>query len=438
MENSLLNNFVRFIHVLRAAGVRVSLSESMDAVEALSCIDVLDRVQVKAALSACLAKSEVERKLFSESFDRFFIDPCDKCDYISRKVNAAEQKKHEIIHRASELRYQGQKLDISDELKEVYSEITLEERKSILDFLERSSGGKNMKPQFKPITENVVKGKLNQLKNKYKKHHDHHRCSVFASPVSEAGIIAEDVTEAVREENSLLYQNLSAIDDKDMPAVIQLIKIMAERLRKSTRSRQQTAKRACLDFKRTISSNIAAGGTLFNLKYKRKHGQKQRILTLCDVSASMYRFSGFVLKFISCLHFEVSTADNYIFSQDIEHLNIHKFTTSTDIEKEITKSTVWKKGTDISRAIRHLLTDRFVILNSSTVLIIVSDAKTLNAANAAEGLKQLADKVKKIYWLNPLRESEWPSIAGIDGLRQNCAMLDCSTLEKLSLACERF
>jgi uncharacterized protein with von Willebrand factor type A (vWA) domain len=161
--------------------------------------------------------------------------------------------------------------------------------------------------------------------------------------------------------------------------VIRLIKIMAERLRESTRSRQQTARRAGLDFKRTISSNIAAGGALFKLKYKRKHGHRQRILTLCDVSASMYRFSGFVLKFISCLHFEVSATENYIFSQDIEHLNIRKFTTSTDIEQEIVKSRVWKKGTDVSRAISHLLTDRFVVLNSSTVVIIVSDAKTLNA-----------------------------------------------------------
>ena len=169
LENSFLNNLVKFIHVLRAAGVRVSLSESMDAIEALSYIDVLNRGEVKAALSACLAKSEMERSLFSEAFDRFFIDPEDRCEYVTQKAQAREQRKQEILERASELEYQGQKLDISDDLKEVYAEITLEERKSILDFLERSSTGKNMKPHFKPITENVVRGKLNQLKNKYKK-----------------------------------------------------------------------------------------------------------------------------------------------------------------------------------------------------------------------------------------------------------------------------
>lgn len=438
MEDLLLNNLVKFVHVLRAADVRVSLSESIDAVEALSCVDVLDRVQVKAALSACLAKSESERRIFSETFDRFFTDPEEKDAYICHKSKAREQKKQEIIEKAAtELQYQGQELDISDELKEVYSEISAEERRSIQEYLERSSAGKNMKPKFKPVTENAVRGRLNNLKNKHEKHR-HHDCSVFQSALSEAGIIAEDVAEAVREENSLMYQNLSTIGDKDMPAVIQMIKSMADKLRKTTQNRQQTARRAGLDFKRTISDSISAGGALFKLKYKRKHGQRQRILTLCDVSASMYRFSGFVLKFISCLHLEISSADNYIFSTDIEHLNIHKFTTSTDIEQEITRSRVWKKGTDIHRAVRHILKDRFVILNSSTIVIIVSDAKTLNAASAAEDLKQLETRVKKIYWLNPIQEAEWPYIAGIEGLRQYCTMLDCSTLEKLSRACERF
>lgn len=436
MENAWLSNFVKFIRVLRAAGVRVSLSESVDAAQALSCIDILARDRVKAALSACLAKSEAERDLFSAAFDRFFIDPETKDAYISHQSQAREQKKQEVLQQASELQYQGQELDIGDELKEVYTRITAQERQSILEFLDRSSTGKNMPPRFKPITENVIKGRLNQLKNKYGSLSSHR--SVFDYAVSEAGILAEDVLDSVREENSLMYQNLSAIGDRDMPAVIRLIKSLAEKMRKRARSRQQTLRRSGLDFKRTISNGMATGGIPFQLKYKTKRGQKQRLITLCDVSSSMYRFSGFVLNFIACLHAEAAAADHYIFSTDVEHLNVRQFTTSANIEREITKSKVWKQGTDISCAIRHILRDRFVVLNSSTSVIIVSDAKTLNAADAAEGMKQLGAKVKKIYWLNPVQEPDWASIAGIEGLRRHCIMLDCSTLEKLSKACEGF
>ena len=439
MDDYLLNNLIRFIHVLRSAGLRVSLSETIDAVLALECIELLDKAAVKAALSACTAKSEAEKAVFSECFERFFIDPEAKSAYVEDKAARREQRRVEIHAKAAELQYQGQKLELSDGLKEVYAEIDALERKSILEYLERSSAGKNMKPEFKPIMENVLASKLNDLKKKYDGGHENcgHNCGAFGSPVSEAGIIAEDAMASIMEENSIIYRNLGAIEDGDMPAVIRIIINLAERLRKNTRKRRRVSGKAGLDFKGTISAGIATGGTPFELKYKRKRGQRQKILTLCDVSASMYRFSGFVLKFISCLHAEVSSADNYIFSQEIEKLNIRSFTTSTDIEHEIVKSSVWKKGTDLNHAVRHILTNRFVILNSSTVVIIVSDAKTINAAGTAENLKQLSSKVKQIYWLNPIPESDWGRIAHIDGLRRYCLMLDCSNLDKLSKACMR-
>jgi len=431
LDDLLLNNLIRFFNVLRSAGLRVSLSEAIDAIEALSCIELLDKAAVKAALSACTAKSETEKKLFSECFGRFFIDPEARWEYVAEKAAAREHKRVEIHGKAAELQYQGQKLELSDGLKEVYAEIDELERKSILEYLERSSTGKNMKPEFKPIMESVLASKLNDLKKKYDSH------GAFGSPVSEAGIIAEDAMESIMEEDSIIYRDLGAIDDKDMPVVIRIIISLAERLRRNTRKRLRVSGRAGLDFKGTISAGIASGGIPFKLKYKRKRGQRQKILTLCDVSASMYRFSGFVLKFISCLHAEVSSTDNYIFSQEIEKLNIRSFTTSTDIEHEITMSKVWKKGTDLNRAVLHILTNRFVILNSSTVVIIVSDAKTINAAGTAETLKQLSSRVKQIYWLNPIPEYDWNRIAHIDSLRRYCVMLDCSNLEKLSRACGR-
>jgi len=415
--------------------MRVSLSETIDGIRALAHVELMDRAAVKAALSSCTAKSEIEKKIFSECFERFFIDPTEKSGYIAGKVETHEHRRVEIIERASELQYQGQELELSEDLKEVYSEVSEEERRSILEYLERSSMGKNMKPEFKPLMDTVVQSKLQDLKKR--QGHNHHDHSAFDSPLSEAGIIAEDVAESIREENSIIYKNLGSIEDSDMPAVVKIIMSLADKLRKNTRSRRRVSGRAGLDFKGTIRASVSKGGALFKLKYKRKRGHRQKILTMCDVSASMYRFSGFVLRFISCLHSEISSTENYIFSTSIEKLNIRNFTTSTDIENEITKSKVWKKGTDVSQAIRHIMTSRFIILNSSTIVIIVSDAKTILAAKTAEELKQLTSKVKQVYWLNPIPESDWGRIPSLDNLRKSCVMLDCSNLDKLSRACAR-
>src|SRR5438034_5871766 len=65
---------LRFINDLRAAGLRISLSESMDAVQAVAAVGV-ERELLREALAASLVKEEEDRPLFDEVFARFFAGP---------------------------------------------------------------------------------------------------------------------------------------------------------------------------------------------------------------------------------------------------------------------------------------------------------------------------------------------------------------------------
>ena len=68
MEQVLQN----FIASLRAAGVRISVSESLDASRAISFLGYEDRQVFKDTLSTVLAKSVPEKRLFDDCFERFF------------------------------------------------------------------------------------------------------------------------------------------------------------------------------------------------------------------------------------------------------------------------------------------------------------------------------------------------------------------------------
>ena len=433
--NSLINNIASFIEILRLAGVRISMSESIDAVNALTHVNILDKDEVEIALGACLAKSELEREIYYEAFDRFFINPALKTEYIDSKIKAIENKRAEIIEEATDLKFQGEQLEIREELKEVYSSLSEEEKQSIIEFLEKTSVGKNVGTQFKNMAENMVQGKLSSLKQKYRDT-TNSKSAILENFASEAGIIAGEIVETIEQREKLLYKNIGNIKDEDMPRVIQLIKQITEKLRKSALGRYKNSnKRARLDFKKTIRSNIATGGILFKLKYRRKPKRRQRLLVLCDVSASMYRFSGFVLQLLAGLHMGISSLESYIFSEGIEHLNINQFSNGSDIEQRVMQSKIWRKGTDINKAIQYLLKEKNLALSSSTVVIIVSDAKTLNTNKAAENLKVLRGLVKKCYWLNPLQEGDWKSISGIENFKKHSNMLDCSTIDRLARAC---
>src|SRR5258706_6568152 len=61
-----------FIRALRAADVRISTSEAIDAGAALGLVGYDDRALLRHALSQVLAKTVEEKQAFAATFDRFF------------------------------------------------------------------------------------------------------------------------------------------------------------------------------------------------------------------------------------------------------------------------------------------------------------------------------------------------------------------------------
>ena len=70
----LRDQLVSFIAALRAAGVRISVAESIDAMNAVAAVG-LERARMHEALAAALIKDEADRAIFDESFNRFFAAP---------------------------------------------------------------------------------------------------------------------------------------------------------------------------------------------------------------------------------------------------------------------------------------------------------------------------------------------------------------------------
>lgn len=73
MRSTTLN----FINELRNVGIRISLSESMDAVQAVAATGI-EREVLREALATCVVKEEEDRFAFDEVFERFFAGPTRK------------------------------------------------------------------------------------------------------------------------------------------------------------------------------------------------------------------------------------------------------------------------------------------------------------------------------------------------------------------------
>jgi uncharacterized protein len=435
--NSLEGNIVEFADILRRSGIRVGTSEIIDSIKALEFIDVTDRHEVRLVLASCLAKSRKEQEIFFKSFDIYFVPPAERNEYVNNRIEEVQQKRQDIIEQASELEFQGAQINISDELKEVYANLQEEEKEKLKDFLEKTSTGKNVRPEFMKIAEDMVRRKLSSHKLQEGVEINHADKLSGALP-SEIDILTEDIRKALLQEEGLIYKNIGDLKEEDIPKVIAFIREISEAIKRDAARRlKRSTRKVKLDLRKTIRSNLSKGGILFDLKFKKRSQKRTRYLLLCDVSASMYRFSGFVLQFILGMHEGNSSIDTYVFSESIERFDINSNQSTSEFEARIKKSDLWLKGTNINQALRHFLKTGDSNINSSTVLLIVSDAKTLEWDKAVETLGAIEAKVKKVFWLNPIPETSWNRIPGIEGFEKLSTMLDCSTLERLSAACRK-
>jgi uncharacterized protein with von Willebrand factor type A (vWA) domain len=68
------DQIINFVAALRAAGIRISVSESIDAVRAVAAAG-LEQAPMREALAAALIKDEADRAAFDQAFAQFFSAP---------------------------------------------------------------------------------------------------------------------------------------------------------------------------------------------------------------------------------------------------------------------------------------------------------------------------------------------------------------------------
>ncbi len=97
----------------------------------------------------------------------------------------------------------------------------------------------------------------------------------------------------------------------------------------------------------------------------------------------------------------------------------------------IDESRVWGRGTDLGTALGQLWGDYGRYITHDTVVIVVSDTKTLGAEKAAGILARLRPRVRQILWLNTLPREEWKSQKTVRLFARYSAMYECQTLAHL-------
>ena len=173
------------------------------------------------------------------------------------------------------------------------------------------------------------------------------------------------------------------------------------------------------------------------MKYKKRHSRRKRIVMLCDVSGSMMQFSEFAIRFIKSLSEVSDHSEIFLFSEQVQRVNPFALQNMNLFSGYVRSSGVWGRGTNVGRALEAVLAANPPVLGPGTVLIVLSDAKSVDLDRAEAGLIRAAKRAGSVVWMNPIPQAKWQYLKGVTRLKQHCSMVPCGTLDELARACAR-
>ena len=414
-----VNKLSGFVGFLRAQGLSVGIGETRDALRALALIGFEDRETVRAVLKAMLTGSRREQQVFDRCFDLYFVSK----EEFEANQSAMAQAQRELEDRRRELEERlsvdGRPIDLREDLKDVYARMPQSERDHLKDVVDKYSGKMQHAPK---LYEGFIR-------------------SVFMKSLLEQQMLLEDAAEGAMQADSdadLMFRDISGFREADIPKAHQLIDQVTRRINGEIVARRRKAGRAeALDFRRTIRAGLSTGGALCRLRHKRHHSRRKRIVMLCDVSGSMLQFSEFAIRFVKSLSEVSDHSEIFLFSEQVQRVNPFALQNMDLFSGYVRTSGVWGRGTNVGRALDAVLAANPPVLTPNTVLLVLSDAKSVSLDRAEESLMRAGKAAGSVVWMNPIPEAKWQYLKGVSRLRRHCNMVPCGTLDELARACQR-
>lgn len=413
-----LEKVTEFSRLLRREGLTVGYQETMDAMEALNMLGFSERETVRTALRTIYAKSLEEQRIFDRMFDHYFVSADEKQANAKAMTEAEEELARRRAEMESEMTFNGKQIPIQEDLKDVYVQMPESERERLKKTLDRYRDSAERHPG---LYDNFIQ-------------------SIFLKTLLEQQMMAEDagIGNSDDPDADLLYRDISSFQETDIPRAVELIqKVAAQLSGELTSQRRKGGHSGALDFRTTIRRGLQTGGALTDLRYKKKRKRRRRMVLLCDVSGSMMQFSEFVLRFMKSISDTADSAQIFLFSEDVRKVDPFALQNMDGFASYVRNSGCFGRGTDLGKALDTLCSIRPAVFGPSTILIVISDAKTIDLARAERALMRTMTKTGKVVFLNPIPEKKWPYLKGCQAMSALTTMVSCSTLNELARACRK-
>ena len=183
---------------------------------------------------------------------------------------------------------------------------------------------------------------------------------------------------------------------------------LARKIKDALALRQRREDQGKLDPKRTFRASLKYGGVPLDLRWRRRHREKPRLVTLCDVSDSVRNASRFMLQLVWNLQDCFSKVQSFAFVSEIAEVSdaFRTLPVERAVEYALGHARIdYHSRSDFGYAFARFCGESLDRLDRKTTLLILGDARNNYNDPQAWTLRLMRERVKGIIWLNP--EGQW-------------------------------
>jgi len=403
-----------FISALRTTGVRISVSESLDAVRAAGLVGYRRREDLRNALSSALAKSLPEKEKFDACFEMFFsfdvftphgdarkpVDPEIRSmidsDIASMIISGDPSGIATLIRDAAEatdlssIRYYMQKNIFTVRMLEKIGMPKLDSTLNQLKSMQGSGAAQAAAAQLEDGRQQILDAVRNYVEREYQLN----------------AITAEDMAEAY-----LRSATLTNIEQRYFSKMQEIIQKLVKQLEDRYSRRLKAAKRGKLDYKKTLRKGVRYGGLMFEAFWKKKKVDRPDVIAICDISRSVSRVVRFFLMFLYSMQKRIGRIRILAFCSnlaDVTHIfDRYPIEEALLRMQEDPNIPILRGRTDYDRSLMEFKEHYLALVTRNTTVIILGDARNNYYNSRAEILKMISERCKRLIWLNPETRSFW-------------------------------
>ncbi|MHB8463262.1 MAG: vWA domain-containing protein [Acidimicrobiales bacterium] len=465
----LLNGFVS---ELRAAGLPVSLTENLDAMEAIRHIPLEDREAFKYSLAATLVKSNAHWRAFETVFEVYFSMRGPEFQVGPEGADADLADLMEQIWQEGQDGQQGQGGAMEgltpEELAQMLYKALMEGDRAVLAALARTAVKRyaGMEPGrpvggtyylYRTLRNLDLEGMLERLmeearasgeqtsleqrllKDEYEQRISELRQEIEAEIrrrlVADRGAqaMAKTLRKPLPEDVDFMHASR-----EELLALRKALQPLTRKLAVRLARKRRHGRKGPLDFRNTMRHSLSYGGVPAEPKFKFPRPAKPEIIVLADISGSVAAFARFTLHLVYAISGQFSKVRSWVFIDGIDEVTsyfegvediaeaVHRVNTEADV--------VWVDGhSDYGHAFEVFWKTHARDVGPKTTVILLGDARNNYHASSSWVVTEMRKKARHVYWLNPEPRSYWDtgdSIVGEYGTHCD-GVWECRNLRQL-------